>query len=160
MYSILKLSIPIFITGDFMVCSFIGHRDCPNDIIPSLYKTIEFLIKEKNVDKFYVGTHGNFDFIAEKVLNEILKTYNFIEYKKVLAYMPIIKDENLDYNNTIFIEGLEVVHPKVAIIKRNRWMINNSDFLICYVNQKITNAYSFMKYAKNRGKTIINIADM
>ncbi len=49
-------------------CTFIGHRDCPEKIKLSLRKVIEKLIIKENVDTFYVGTQGRFDYFVYEVL--------------------------------------------------------------------------------------------
>jgi hypothetical protein len=50
-------------------------------------------------------------------------------------------------------------HPKFAIERRNRWMIDQSDFLLCYINHTWGGAYKFARLAKRRGKTVINLGN-
>ena len=47
-----------------MVCTFFGHRDTPRIAELILKEKIIYLIENKNVDKFYVGNNGNFDFMV------------------------------------------------------------------------------------------------
>lgn len=49
-------------------------------------------------------------------------------------------------------------HPKGAITKRNRWMVEQADLLVCYVEQDEGGAYAALKYAKKLGKKTINLA--
>ena len=44
------------------VCTFFGHRDCPNTIKPLMREVIIDLIENQNVDTFYIGQQGSFDF--------------------------------------------------------------------------------------------------
>ncbi len=44
-----------------MICTFFGHRECPEEIYPKLYDAIETLIRQKGVRCFYVGNQGRFD---------------------------------------------------------------------------------------------------
>ena len=46
-----------------MICTFFGHKDTPQNILPVLRTVIIDLIQNKNVDLFYVGNNGNFDFM-------------------------------------------------------------------------------------------------
>ena len=46
------------------------------------------------------------------------------------------------------------VHPKSAITKRNRWMAENSDFVVTYVYRDFGGAYDAKKYALKLGKTV------
>ncbi len=62
------------------------------------------------------------------------------------------------YSSIIIPECVEGTHPKGAIVKRNKWMIEESDLLICYVEHKHGGAYTAMEYAKKIGKDIINLA--
>ena len=112
-------------------CTFFGHRDCPSSIRGVLTAEIERLIDEKGADTFYVGTHGNFDRMAYSVLAELRKRYQHIKVYRVLAYMP--KQSEADSSDSIVPEGIENAHPRYAIIHRNYWMIDHSDYVIAYV---------------------------
>lgn len=46
------------------VCTFFGHRDCPESIRPLLRAAIVDLIEKHRVRLFYVGNEGNFDRMA------------------------------------------------------------------------------------------------
>lgn len=50
-------------------------------------------------------------------------------------------------------------HPKFAIERRNRWMIEGSEYCLCYINHTWGGAYKLAKLAKRCGKTIINIGN-
>lgn len=43
------------------VCTFFGHRDCPDSLRPRLRKILVELIEQRRVDLFYVGNQGGFD---------------------------------------------------------------------------------------------------
>lgn len=141
-----------------MVCTFFGHADAKEEIIPALRKEIINLIENKNVDTFYVGNHGHFDFYAETVLKELSEIYPHIKYSVVLAYLPRGSEgEYYDFSNTIYPEGIEKAPLKYAIIKRNKWMIDNSDFVITYVKRVVGGAAQFKELAEKKKKIIIEI---
>ena len=48
-----------------LTCTFFGHKDTPKEIEPTLRSTLVDLIENKNVLKFYVGNHGNFDYMVK-----------------------------------------------------------------------------------------------
>ena len=147
--------------GDFMVCAFFGHRQIPNAIEPKLKETTINLILNKNVDVFYVGNQGGFDSMVRKCLRELKSVYPHISYAVVLAYMPSLKDKAgyIDYCDTIYPEGLEKSPPKFAIINRNKWMINQSDYVVVYVDNIVGGAVKFKEMAERKGKIVINIAE-
>ena len=135
-------------------CTFFGHRECFGLDGRVLQQVIENLIS-KGVDTFYVGNQGQFDSAVYGCLKQLEKEYPHIRVCVVLAYLPIEKNEYDDMTDTMYpeIEG----HPKFAIERRNHWMIDHSDFLLCYINHTWGGAYKFTRLAKQRGKTVINI---
>lgn len=139
-----------------MICTFFGHREAPANVEPILKQILIDLIENKQVNKFYVGNQGTFDRIVRKNLKIFKAEYPHIHYAVVLAYMPG-KKYDVDYGDTIFPDGLERVHPKYAIEKRNRWLIDNSDVVVTYVTHSFGGAAKFKKIAERRGKYIINI---
>ena len=62
------------------------------------------------------------------------------------------------YDDIILPDCVSGTHPKGAITKRNKWMIENSDLILCYVERDCGGAYEAVKYAKKKEKNIINIA--
>lgn len=142
-----------------MRVTFLGHSDTPHNIEPILKKVIENLILNNQADLFYVGTHGNFDAMAKKCLIKLNKIYPYIKYLSVLAYMPNNNDRYTNYSNTIYPDCIENVPPKFAISKRNKWMIEHSETVICYVKHTFSNAAQFLDFGKRKNKTIINLAE-
>ncbi len=143
-----------------LTCTFFGHRNCPSDISSILYTLIESLITQHNVTRFYVGNQGNFDHIVRRTLRKIRVAYPHIQYAVVLAYMPTEKDNALDFSDTIFPEEIAASHPRYAISKRNRWMLQRSDYVIGYITHATGGAAQFASSAKAQGKQFINVADL
>lgn len=139
------------------ICTFIGHKNAPKELEPIIESALENLILNKNVLKFYVGTHGNFDFSVLSVLKRLKEKYKQIDYNVVLAYLPQEKEDYKDYTNTIYPDGLEFVPKRFAIDRRNKWMIEKSDYLVCYLRQNFSNTIKYKEYAQKKGKIIINL---
>ncbi|OQB12611.1 MAG: hypothetical protein BWY15_02174 [Firmicutes bacterium ADurb.Bin193] len=144
------------------ICTFFGHRDVLSDIKDSLTKEIERHITEKGVTTFYVGDYGNFDRMAAGILSGMEKNYPHIEVRKVLAYISGKKAGFAPSReeNTLCPDGLEFAPWKFAVTHRNRWMVEQSDYLISYVRSSYGGAYEALKYAKGKGKNIVNLADV
>lgn len=139
-----------------MRCTFFGHRDSPESIQGDLRELLIFLIERERVDTFYVGNHGQFDRMVKSHLEELAIIYPNIAYFIVLAYLP----RNNEYQGvSIFPEGIESTLPRFAILKRNAWMIENSDYVVAYVTRCGGNSARFLKSAVRKGKTVYNIAD-
>ena len=85
---------------------------------------------------FYVSNHGQFDGMVRGIMKELISEGKDVDYSVVLAYIPGQKyefDLPDQYADTIYPDGLENVPQRFAICKRNDWMIDNSDAVICYV---------------------------
>ena len=69
------------------VCTFFGHRDCPESIKPKLREVLVDLITNHDVDMFYVGHQGQFDAYVHSELKK-LKQEN-IHRSTTRLYWPI-----------------------------------------------------------------------
>lgn len=145
-----------------MTCCFFGHSICPLDIRPKIKVQIEKMLTESEKVTFYIGNHGQFDSMVRGIMKELLSEGKKVNYSVILAYIPGHKYE-FDtpdlYTDTIYPDGLEDAPPKFAVCKRNDWMIDNSDAVICYVVNNFGGAYTYTEKARRKGKRIINIAD-
>lgn len=137
-------------------CTFFGHRDSPDNQYEKLYNTIEKLITNNNVTIFYIGTQGNFDSLAHRALKELRKKYTNIKINRVLAYMPKCGEAAED---SIIPEGIELVHPKYAISWRNKWMIEQSDYIISFISHSFGGAAEFVDLARKKNKVVLNLYD-
>ena len=153
---IIVLTTDSFIYGDYMVCTFFGHRDAPTEIRDKLQAVLVDLIENHGADTFYIGNNGNFDTMARCILAKLKPIYPHIEFTVVLSYLPTKKDYEFEYE-TIYPEGLENTPPKFAISKRNEWLVYNSDTVITYVNRSWGGASQLKKLAEKKGKAVINI---
>ncbi len=142
-----------------MVCTFFGHRNAGEEIAPLIDETIIYLIENENVDRFYVGNQGHFDFMVKRVLQETRKRYPHIIFSVVLAYMPQEKNEWSDegYEDSEFPAELANVPRRFAIDKRNHWMIERSDFVVTHVTHSTGGAAKFKEIAQRKKKRVINI---
>ena len=139
-----------------MVCTFFGHSECYGLDADILLNAIEHLINQ-DVDNFYVGNHGQFDGMVHGCLKQLRAVYPHIRYAVVLAYLPGEKRGLEALPDTVFPEGVEVGAPRFAIERRNRWMLDASDYCLCYINHTWGGAYKFARMAKRRGLTVINM---
>lgn len=137
-------------------CTFFGHRECRELDRNLLRGAIVRLIGE-GVDTFYVGNQGGFDAMVYGCLKKLREEYPHIQVCVVLAYLPTGKQEGEDMLDAMYpeIEG----HPKFAIARRNRWMIDRAEYCICYVTHTWGGAYKFMELARRRGLKFYNLAN-
>ena len=138
-------------------CCFFGHREVTHNIKPKLTEIIEKLITEYGVTDFYVGRQGQFDSMVYSVLKELKANYPHIRYTVILAYMPDEHIKELYGEDTLFPDGLETVPKRFAISKRNDWMIQQSDYAVCYVHKITGGAAKFREKAEEKGLQIIDV---
>lgn len=138
-------------------CCFWGHKDTPADVKDSLHTAIEELITEHGVSTFYVGNQGAFDSYVRSALRQLQEKKPHIRYAVVLAYMPGEVSEYDDHSDTMLPEGIEEVHPRYAIDWRNRWMLRESQYVICYIHHHWGGAAKYVQMAQRQGKTVINL---
>jgi len=146
-------------------CCFAGHGDLYyNKIKERVKKTAENLINNYGVNEFWVGNYGNFDACAEKAVKELKKDYSEIELDLVIPYLTndIKEYSDLYYKrfDNIIVSDVPLTTPKrFYIIKTNEFMIDSSQFLICYVERSWGGAKRTLEYAQKRNIQIINLAE-
>ena len=141
------------------VCTFFGHRDCPNQIKAKLKEVLTKLILQYGVDVFYVGNQGMYDSYVRSVLRELEQRYPHIRYAVVLAYLPRPGENIEDHTDTMLPEGLETVHPRYAIARRNDWMLRHSDWVVTYITHPWGGAARYAEAAVRKGKRVISLLD-
>jgi hypothetical protein len=142
------------------ICTFFGHRDCPETIKPKLRETLIELIEHDGVDLFYVGNQGTFDAMVRSVLRELTLEYPQISYSVVLAYMPAKRNKYEDYSDTMLTEGVETVPRCFAISWRNKWMLRQADYVVTYITHSWGGAAQFAELAERKGKIVVNIPNL
>ena len=145
---------------DKIVC-FAGHRyEWQNlNIKEKLKQTIISLI-EKQYTTFYVNDLGYFDRLCSEIVVGLKKEYSNIKIYKILTYYHHNKTKwQLPpcFDGSILPE-IDTCYPKLIIIKKNEWLVKNSDILVCHIVDKYkSGAYRIVKYAQRINKPIIFI---
>ena len=71
--------------------------------------------------------------------------------------MPDAKNQFDDMSRTILPEGIENVPKRFAISWRNKWMINQSDYVVTYVTRTVGGAAQFKHFAEQKNKIIVSV---
>lgn len=138
--------------NDGKTCFFIGNRHTPSDIRAQLAETVEKHITEYGVTTFTVGHYGGFDSMAREVLREAKTRHEYIKLYLLAPYALTQKrDIPEGFNGSFYPEGLEKVPLRYAIVQANRYMVQNSDYLITYCHH-IGNTRNIVEYAQRREK--------
>ena len=145
------------------ICAFFGHRDCPctEEIENNLTRTIQNLIYS-GIDEFWVGHQGNFDWLVHHTLKKLKKDNPQIKECIVLSSNPSkyssTRQASLheQYDEIICPEEIFQGPTRFAITRRNRYMAENCDAVICYIEYEKGGAYEAVKLASKLNKQISN----
>ena len=146
-------------------CFFIGHRETPDRVYPTLLETIERHITEYGVAEFVVGQYGNFDRLAIRALSQAKRAHPGYYAD---ADDPILPSQQKGgsaggIRRPVLSAGSGNGPQTACIIRVNRYMVERSDFLIAYVRHPASNAKELLEYAgtgKRKGKIhITNLAE-
>ena len=125
-------------------CCFIGHRSVDTSIklMTSLYKTVEDLIKNEEVDTFLFGSKSQFNKLCHKTVTQLKEKYPHIKRIYVRAEFPFINEEYrkyllTKYEDTYYPQKILNAH-RAVYIERNYEMINSSRFCIIYFDKSYT----------------------
>ena len=136
------------------ICFFIGHREAPDTLLPFLTDEVERHITEYGVTSFMVGRYGNFDKLAARAVIDAKKRHPEVTLTLLLPYhpfdRPIPTPEGFD--GTFYPPGMETVPKRVAIVRANRYMMENSSHLIAYAWHPASNAREILEAALKRQK--------
>ena len=134
-------------------CFFIGHRDALDSILPALSAAIEARITKDGVEQFVAGAYGRFDSLAAQAVRMTKKQHPDILLFYLRPYHPAERPFTPSgYDGSFYPPGMETVPRKLAIVRINRYMVDNSQFLIAYARYSISNAWELTEYARKREK--------
>ena len=140
-------------------CSFFGHShlcEQSEEIAQKLRQIITDLI-EKGVDTFYVGNHGEFDILSSKIASDLRTLYPHIQVVAVLCYPNELQYLKCSFTDFLMPSEVEAAPKRACIVKRNHWVVDNSDYVVSYIKYKIGGAYSVVQYAQKHHKKIIEV---
>ena len=151
------------VMDDLKVALF-GHREI-DDLLKldlRLVSEVEKMVLNKSYVNFLIGRNGEFDEYAASVIKRVQKRRGKHNNEITLVLPYVVKDVEYYekyYDNVFIPESVQGAHPKSAIKRRNRWMVDYADVVIVYVERDHGGAYDAMKYAKKTGKTVINLVE-
>lgn len=95
-----------------------------------------------------------------KALRNLRQIYPHIQYTVVFAYLPTEPTASqYDLSETLFPEGMEKAPKRFAIDRRNRWMLQQSEYVVTYVTHSWGGAAKFVEMAERIGKKVIGVKE-
>ncbi len=120
----------------------------------ALYETVLELIN-KGATEFLLGGYGEFDILCALVLKSLKQDFPYIKSTIVIPYINKKYNEDL-YDDSEYPE-LEKVPPRLAILKRNEYMVDKADLLVSYVVYTHGGSFKTFKYAVKKKKEIVDL---
>lgn len=111
------------------------------------------------VTDFLNGGMGGFDWMCARVVSDLKKSYPQIRNYLVIPYLTFNIAELKYFDDIIYPEGFEKYHFKAAIPARNRYLVDNAAYALCYVTHGWGGAAQTLKRAQKKGLTIINLGE-
>ena len=139
-----------------------GHRDLDaHELVERrLYPIVKELIQTKPYVEFFIGRDGEFDTFVASVIKRAQRAFGKENNELILVLPYPKKDQEFyeQYYDAVMIpDCLANTHPKAAIERRNRWMIEQCNLLICYAEHKSGGTYTALTYARKLKKQILNL---
>lgn len=134
---------------------FYAHRQLEDRLIPILRE----LIRKKKFIEIYMGRDGEFDTYSATLIKRVQRDYDDYHAIEFILVLPYDKKDREDFEK--YYDRVDIpisAHPKLAITKRNEWMAEQADLILCYIERESGGAYKAVKYAEKLGKEINNLA--
>ena len=148
-----------------MIVSFIGHSTLhsPTALTEKVRAAILSSIPPCAKVFFYCGGYGEFDDLCARVCRSLREKSFDCEILFITPYITPAQQKKIKYFTDTKLYDAAIYPPlehtplRFAIDKRNRWMIEQADLVICHVTHHHGGAYKAMEYARRKGIKIINL---
>lgn len=129
-----------------------------------IHKTLIALIEDE-CKVFYSGMAQGFDILCAECVLELKKKYHDIRLVCVLPYENQERAFTVDWRNRyydILVKNEEVVYTSKEYYPwcfqdRNQFMVDNSDFVVCWYDGKSGGTKNTIKYAQKLNRYIVNL---
>ncbi len=141
-----------------------GHRKIEKDLnLQLLEKIFENLI-DNGIDTFLVGMALGFDTLCFHILENLRKTKKI----KIIACIPCLSqtykftlEQKKEYDRMISVADEKIIisqnYSPYCMQNRNKFMVDNSTCVVCYLNKEKGGTFNTVKYANKKGIPVINI---
>ena len=147
------------------VCAFTGHRNLSGyDFDELLLERVVLNLVKNGVTRFLCGMAVGFDLKAAQIVLALKERYNV----ELVACLPctnqserfsardkLIYAQVLERCDEVVI--LENEYKSGCMFKRDRYLVDNSDILVCFLRKNRGGTYYTVNYARKSNKKIIEI---
>lgn len=147
-----------------MIVTFCGHANFSgsNEYEKKILSFLEDTVGDNAAD-MYLGGYGGFDEFAYRCCKKYKNTHPNVSLVFITPYLTLDYQRNhldiqKDRYDLILFPEIEDKPKRFAIVYRNRYMVEMADYVVAYVSHNWGGAYESYRYAKRKGKKIINLA--
>ena len=155
----------IFILRANSVCVS-GHRIIERDLDKRKLTIIFENLIISGIDTFLIGMAIGFDTLCFQILEQMRKEKNI----KIIACIPCLNQaekfsqaQKKEYDRLISVADEKVVlsddYTPYCMQKRNKFMVDNSACVVCYLKKQKGGTFNTVKYAKQKGVPVINVLE-
>ena len=154
------------------ICCFTGHRHLPLSQITDIQGAIRlcvFHLLKQGVTTFRTGGAIGFDTLATEILFKLRDTHPEMRVELFYpfeAFYAHWSREQIAHYHRLFSQFdrticvCDTIHPpSEAYFKRNRRLVDGARYCVAYCNRKRSGTACTIRYAREQGCHIINLAD-
>lgn len=141
--------------------AFTGHRKISSDLSETALKALIVEKLDGGANEFYCGMAYGFDLLCCQILAELKENYTF----KIVACIPFQEQAKSfsKKDKILYDKMLAVCDEKVILSKeyhagcyqaRDRFIVDNAEEIIAYLNKAKTGTAYTVNYAIEKGKKI------
>ena len=146
-------------------CAFTGHRNLIEyDFDELLLERVILNLVKNGVNKFLCGMAVGFDLKAAQAVLALKERFNL----QLVACLPCanqsaaFSSKNRKLYNDILARCDEVIvfereYTRGCMFTRDRYLVDNSDVLVCFLRRKSGGTYYTVNYAKKTNMKIIEL---
>lgn len=135
---------------------FIGHKDCFG-LREEELETLLMSLIERGVVYFWNGGMGHFDMLCARKIWTLKERFPAIRQYLVIPYLSFRMQCKEYFDEVIYPEGFERYSFQSAIPARNRYMVQQAAYAVCYVEHGWGGAAQTYGYAVRNGCQILQL---
>ncbi len=135
-----------------------GHRSVESDLDLEYLEYVFLRAIKSGIDTFLIGMAVGYDTLCFQILERIRKQRKI----RIIACVPCLEQDKFfkpeqkkEYKRLLSVaDGRVIISDKYThscMMERNRFMVDNSSFVIAYLNKKQGGSYSTVQYAIKQG---------
>ena len=139
-------------------CALFGYDTEANDASKPLEPALRTAILKQKIDTFWCCGFSGFDLNAALAILKLQDDFPGIKSILIRASLPTKPDPFPGlYDGALYPDGLESLPSRLAVVKRNQWMVKHCDLIIASAGNDLCDAYEVVLMARRYGNPVVNL---